>query len=95
MNKWNKIGPVTDYNDGNKWIIHIEGRQVALFKYEDKFYALKNGCLHQGFPLADGNLKKYMVGSRAKTIILYMVELQRVHRRPSQNLYRPSQNLYR
>ena len=61
MNKWKKVGLVTDYKDGNKWIVHIEDRPVALFKYEDKFYALKNGCLHQGFPLADGNLKKYMV----------------------------------
>ena len=40
---------------------HVDGKPVALFKYEDKFYALKNGCLHQGFPLADGNLNKYMV----------------------------------
>ena len=61
MDKWKKVGQVADYKDGNKWIVHIEDRPVALFKYEDKFYALKNGCLHQGFPLADGNLKKYMV----------------------------------
>ena len=61
MDKWNKIGSVADYDKGNKWIVHIQGRPVALFKYEDKFYALKNGCLHQGFPLAEGNLNKYMV----------------------------------
>ena len=61
MDKWKKVGQVADYKDGNKWIVHIEDRPVALFNYEDKFYALKNGCLHQGFPLADGNLKKYMV----------------------------------
>ena len=61
MDKWKKVGPVADYNDGNKWIVLVDERPVALFKYEDKFYALKNGCLHQGFPLADGNLKKYMV----------------------------------
>ena len=61
MEKWKTVGPVENYADGNKWIIHVEERPVALFKYEEKFYALKNGCLHQGFPLADGNLKKYMV----------------------------------
>ena len=61
MDNWKIVGPVEDYSDGNKWIIHINEKPIALFKYEEKFYALKNSCLHQGFPLADGNLKKYMV----------------------------------
>ena len=61
MDIWKNIGPVEDYLDGNKWIVEVDNKPIALFKYEEKFYALKNGCLHQGFPLAEGNLKKYMV----------------------------------
>ena len=61
MAKWKIVGPIEDYSSGNKWIVQIDDRPIALFKYEEKFYALKNGCMHQGFPLADGNLKKYMV----------------------------------
>ena len=61
MDKWKIVGPVEDYSDGNQWIVHVDDRPVALFKYEEKFYALKNSCLHQGFPLAEGNLKKYMI----------------------------------
>ena len=61
MDKWKIVGPVEDYSDGNKWIVHVDERPVALFKYEEKFYALKNSCLHQGFPLAEGNLNKYMI----------------------------------
>ena len=61
MAKWKKVGLVTDFIEGNKWIVQIDERPVALFKYEENFYALKNGCMHQGFPLVDGNLKKYMV----------------------------------
>ena len=61
MGTWKIVGPVENYSKGNKWIVQVEDRPVALFKYEEKFYALKNGCLHQGFPLADGNLNKYMV----------------------------------
>lgn len=61
MDQWEKIGPISKYSKGNKWIVHAKGRPIALFKYENKFYALKNGCMHQGFPLVDGNLKKYMV----------------------------------
>ena len=36
-----------------KNVIEVENKPIALFKYEDQFYALKNGCLHQGFPLAE------------------------------------------
>ena len=61
MSNWKKVGALTEFSDGNKWQIHVGDRPVALFKYEDTFYALKNGCLHQGFPLADGNVKEYMV----------------------------------
>ena len=61
MTKWQTVGSIEDYLDGNKWLIEIGERPVALFKYEETFYAIKNGCMHQGFPLAEGNLKKDMV----------------------------------
>ena len=61
MDNWKTIGKISDYQEGNKWQIQVEGRPFALFKYENNYYALKNGCLHQGFPLADGNVKSYMV----------------------------------
>ena len=61
MGNWKKIGPVDNYQEGNKWIVEIETKPIALFKYKDNFYAIKNGCMHQGFPLVDGNLNKYMV----------------------------------
>ena len=61
MDNWKEIGHISKYSTGNKWIIEIDKKPVALFKYEGDFYALKNGCIHQGFPLADGNLNKYMV----------------------------------
>ena len=61
MSNWKIVGALSEFNKGNKWQVHIGDRPVALFKYEDTFYALKNGCLHQGFPLAEGNVKSYMV----------------------------------
>ena len=61
MAEWKVIGPIENYDKGNKWIVEINKKPIALFKYENKFYALKNGCMHQGFPLVDGNLNKYMV----------------------------------
>ena len=61
MANWKTVGLVDDFSEGNKWVVQVEERPFALFKYEEKFYALKNGCLHQGFPLGEGNLKSYMV----------------------------------
>ena len=61
MSTWHEIGPLDKFSDGNQWLIQIDERPVALFKYNNDFYALKNGCLHQGFPLAEGHMKSYMV----------------------------------
>jgi len=61
MSNWKIIGPLKKFENDNKWIIEVENKPISLFKYENQFYALKNGCLHQGFPLAEGNMKKYMI----------------------------------
>ena len=61
MSNWKRVGALTEFSDGNKWQINVGDQSVALLKYEDTFYTLKNDYLHQGFPLADGNVKSYMV----------------------------------
>lgn len=61
MSKWNKIGPISDYNNGNQWLVEINKKPIALFKYNEKYYAIKNSCAHQGYPLAEGNLKDCMI----------------------------------
>ena len=61
MPKWNKIGEISDYSDGNQWLIEIDKRPVALFKFNNQYYAIKNSCAHQGYPLAEGNLKDYKI----------------------------------
>ena len=61
MSDWKKAGKLSDFESGCQWQVDIDNRPVALFKYENNFYAIRNSCLHQGFPLAEGNVKKYMV----------------------------------
>lgn len=61
MPSWKRIGLIKEFEKGNKWLIEIDNRPIALFKYDKRFYALKNGCMHQGFPLAEGHFKSYMV----------------------------------
>ena len=40
---------------GRKFI--VAGKEIALFKYRDKIYALNNRCPHQRADLADGYKK--------------------------------------
>ena len=61
MSNWIKIGPVSKYQKSNQWLVKIKNRPIALFLYEKKYYAIKNSCAHQGYPLAEGNLKDYMI----------------------------------
>ena len=61
MPKWYTIGDLDQYQDKNQWLIKINERPIALFKYKNDFFAIKNSCAHQGYPLAEGNLKDYMV----------------------------------
>ena len=54
MSNWKKVGALTEFSDGNKWQIHVGDRPVALFKYEDTFYALKNAEDRGQFFIAPG-----------------------------------------
>ncbi|MFC7157504.1 Rieske (2Fe-2S) protein [Halomarina halobia] len=40
--------------DGERAIIEIEGREIAVFRIGDEFHALLNYCTHQGGPLCEG-----------------------------------------
>ena len=61
MSKWHNIGSLANFEEGCQWQVQVGDRPVALFKYEGDYYAMKNSCLHQGWPLAEGNVKNYMV----------------------------------
>ena len=61
MPKWNNIGPISKYDNGNQWLVEIGTKPIALFKYNNNYYAIKNSCAHQGYPLAEGNLKDCMI----------------------------------
>ena len=53
------------------------GNILKVFnKLDNQFYALKNGCLHQGFPLAEGNMKKYMI---IRENIFFMIIVFSIH----------------
>lgn len=61
MLEWKKAGKIKDFSEGCQWQVDIAGRPIAVFKFGENFYAIKNSCLHQGWPLSEGNVKNYMV----------------------------------
>ena len=36
---------------------HINGTHFAVFKFEDKFYAVDNRCPHMGYPMSKGSIR--------------------------------------
>ncbi len=42
---------------GEKKLIDVDGRAIALFNVDGSFYAIDDICTHDGGPLAEGELK--------------------------------------
>jgi len=38
--------------------IKVNGKYIALFKYKNKIYAIRNSCPHQGADIAEGHVKE-------------------------------------
>lgn len=49
-----KIGTVSDVS--KKSCYEIDGKKIAVFKVNGKFYAINNECTHKGGPLCSGKL---------------------------------------
>ena len=55
MNKWVRAASVEEVpEDGMGYGVQIEGLDIALFQWDQIFYALENFCPHLGFPLTEG-----------------------------------------
>lgn len=51
------IGKLEDIDDGKGCCFQIGGIKIAVFREGDRVGAVANECIHQGGPLADGNLE--------------------------------------
>ena len=49
--------PSSDLNPGESRVVQVDGREVAVFNVEGRFYAVSNRCPHRGGPLARGHLE--------------------------------------
>ena len=50
------VGKVSEFTSGRGRMVRVGGRDVAVFRLGDDFYALDNHCLHRGGPLCDGEI---------------------------------------
>lgn len=48
------VAQVGDLNDGDRLIVVLEGKEIAVFFVGGEYYAYLNWCAHQGGPVCEG-----------------------------------------
>ncbi len=56
MPRFVKVAQKGDLADGFSKVVNVDGRNIALFRIKDEYFALANVCLHRGGPLGEGSL---------------------------------------
>ena len=51
-----KVASRADIPSGTGKVVEADGKQIALFNVDGKFYAIDNTCKHRGGPLGEGEL---------------------------------------
>ncbi len=51
-----KVAEPNELAPGDKKLVEIDGRAIALFNVEGSFHAIDDICTHDGGPLAEGEL---------------------------------------
>ena len=52
-----KAAQTSEFENENRKLIKIDGREILLIKIQDTYYAIDNRCTHMGGSLFDGNLE--------------------------------------
>lgn len=58
MSNFVKIAAVADIKSGSPYCAEIQGKKIALFNIDGKYFATTNICTHAGGPLCEGDLKE-------------------------------------
>ena len=46
----------SEFEDVDRVIVDVKGREIAVFRVDDEYFALSNYCVHQGGPACEGLL---------------------------------------
>ncbi|QLC35385.1 Rieske 2Fe-2S domain-containing protein (plasmid) [Halarchaeum sp. CBA1220] len=50
------IATADELEDGERKLIEVAGREIALFRIEGEYHAYTNWCAHQGGPACEGSV---------------------------------------
>ena len=56
MAKPTKVAEASDIEPGQGKVVHVDGKALAVFNCDGRFYAIDNTCVHRGGPLGEGEL---------------------------------------
>jgi nitrite reductase/ring-hydroxylating ferredoxin subunit len=55
------VAKTNEIEPGQARLVDVQGKQIALFNVDGKFFALANTCTHRGGPLAEGEISGHEV----------------------------------
>lgn len=56
-----KVAEAGEIVDGAVKKVVVAGKEIAVFRIKNEYFAISNNCLHRGGPLAEGEVKNYEV----------------------------------
>ena len=56
-----KVAKTNEIEPGEVRLVDVQGKRIALFNLDGRFFALDNTCTHRGGPLAEGELSGHEV----------------------------------
>jgi nitrite reductase/ring-hydroxylating ferredoxin subunit len=55
------VGRVDEFEPGTRRVVKVGSRDIGVFRVDDRFFAVRNRCPHQGGPLAAGRVFRRMI----------------------------------
>lgn len=59
--RWTRIGTRQDFTEGTGRTLRLKGIRIAIFRKDDRFYAVDAICPHAGADLGSGRLRRGQV----------------------------------
>ncbi|WP_129116033.1 Rieske (2Fe-2S) protein [Halegenticoccus tardaugens] len=57
-----KVKPDATFDDGDRELVEVDGVEVGVLRIDGEYYAVRNRCLHDCGPVADGAVGRKLVG---------------------------------
>lgn len=57
MSQFIKAADIDQIPEGESYVVVLGGREIAIFNWKGKYYAVENSCPHRGGPVAEGELE--------------------------------------